>query len=95
MPAAQLHELYAMCVSDARARIRSMRSLAAAHDAAQFMREAHTIKGSCGMLGATELHRMATALEKHGPGSGSSSVNSLDELSSACDRLERMLGARA
>ncbi len=95
MPARQLHEMYAMCVSDARARIAAMRSLAAAHDSAQFMREAHAIKGSCGMLGATELHRMAATLEKHGPVPASNSVNSLDELSSACDRLERMLGARA
>ena len=95
MPAAQLREMYSMCLGDARARIGSMRSLAATHDDAQFMREAHAIKGSCGMLGATELHRMASALEKSGPGPGDSAVNSLDELSHACDRLERMLGSRA
>ena len=95
MPAPQLREMYAMCLSDARARIGVMRSLAAAQDDAQFMREAHTIKGSCGMLGATELHLLAEGLEKHGPGPDGNAVNSLDELSRACDRLERMLGARA
>jgi CheY-like chemotaxis protein len=98
MPAPQLHEMYAMCVNDARARIASMRSLADAHDSAQFIRQAHAIKGSCGMLGATELHRIATGLEKNGPepaGPRESGVNSLDELSDACERLERMLGARA
>jgi len=95
MPAPQLKEMYAMCVSDARSRIASMRTLAAQRDSAQFMREAHTIKGSCGMLGAAELHRLATTLEQDGPGPAGSAVNSLDELSSACDRLERMLGARA
>ena len=92
MPAVQLKEMYAMCVNDARARIASMRSLAAAQDSAQFIREAHAIKGSCGMLGATEMHRVATGLEKNGLAPG---VNSLDELSAACDRLERMLGSRA
>jgi HPt (histidine-containing phosphotransfer) domain-containing protein len=95
MPAPQLHEMYAMCVSDARVRIASMRALAAAHDPAQFMRQAHAIKGSCGMLGATELHRIAAGLETDGPDSDGSAVNSLDELSAACDRLERMLSARA
>ncbi len=95
MPAPQLHEMYTMCVNDARTRIASMRSLADAHDSVQFMRQAHAIKGSCGMLGATELHRMAAGLEKSGPEPAGPGVNSLDELSDACDRLERMLGARA
>ena len=50
MPAPQLKEMYSMCVNDARTRIASMRSLVAAQDSAQFIREAHAIKGSCGML---------------------------------------------
>jgi HPt (histidine-containing phosphotransfer) domain-containing protein len=95
MPAPQLREMYSMCLSDARARIDSMRRLATQHDSAQFMRQAHTIKGSCGMLGAAELHRLTATLETLGPGTDAAAVNSLDELSAACDRLERMLGARA
>src|SRR6185312_1167142 len=95
MPAKQLHEMYAMCLNDARARIANMRSLAAEHDDAQFMREAHAIKGSGGMLGATEMHRIAAVLEKRGPDAAGSAVNSLDELAHACDQLERMLSARA
>ena len=95
MPAQQLQEMYTMCVNDARKRIASMRRLAEAHDSANFVREAHAIKGGCGMLGATELHGMAAELEKRRPGSpGAPEVNSLDELSAACDRLERMLGSR-
>ena len=67
MPAPQLKEMYSMCVNDARARIVSMRqTLATARDSAQFIREAHAIKGSCGMLGATELHRIAAGLETSG-----------------------------
>jgi CheY-like chemotaxis protein len=95
MPARQLHEMYSMCLNDVRARIAKMRTFDADRDDASFMREAHAIKGSCGMLGATELHRIAAALEKHGLAPAGSAVNSLDELASACDRLERMLSARA
>jgi hypothetical protein len=51
------------------------------------------------MLGATELHRMATELEANGlqaaAAQGVQAVNSLDELTNACDRLERILGSRA
>jgi CheY-like chemotaxis protein len=98
VPSKQLQEMYTMCVNDARQRIAGMRKLAAHHDAARFVREAHAIKGGCGMLGATELHRMAAKLEADGPDAaapgGAQNVNSLDELSAACDRLERMLGSR-
>lgn len=98
MPAPQLHEMYTMCLDDARERIDVMRGLAAAHDTARFVREAHAIKGSCGMLGATQLHWMAAELEKNGLekplAQTENEVNSLDELSAACDRLERMLGSR-
>lgn len=98
MPAVQLKEMYTMCVDDARARIATMRRLADAHDGAKFIREAHAIKGGCGMLGATELHSMAAELEKIGLDApdlgGGQQVNSLDELAAACDRLERILGSR-
>jgi CheY-like chemotaxis protein/HPt (histidine-containing phosphotransfer) domain-containing protein len=98
IPIKQLQAMYAMCVNDARQRIAGMRKLAADHDAAKFIREAHAIKGGCGMLGATELHRMASKLEANGPDAEETGraqdVNSLDELSAGCDRLERMLGSR-
>jgi CheY-like chemotaxis protein/HPt (histidine-containing phosphotransfer) domain-containing protein len=97
MPVKQLRQLYTMCVNDARARIATMRRLSDAHDGAKFVREAHAIKGGCGMLGATELHGMAAVLEKNGLEAatpGRQDVNSLDELTAACDRLERMLGSR-
>jgi CheY-like chemotaxis protein len=99
MPANQLREMYTMCLNDARDRIADMHRLVAEHDSASFSRQAHSIKGSCGMLGATQLHGMAAELEKYGleaDGDNSAQdVNSLDELSAACDRLERMLGSRA
>jgi CheY-like chemotaxis protein len=98
MPSPQLQEMYTLCVNDARQRIAGMRKLITQHNAAQFVREAHAIKGGSGMLGATELHRLAAALETCGLSSeqqgSQQDVNSLDELCAACDRLERMLGSR-
>jgi len=98
IPAAQLQEMYSLCVNDARKRIGGMRALAANRDSVQFIREAHTLKGGCGMLGATELHRMAARLEANGLdlklAGQAHDVRTLDELSAACDRLERMLGSR-
>jgi CheY-like chemotaxis protein/HPt (histidine-containing phosphotransfer) domain-containing protein len=98
MPARQLHEMYAMCVNDARDRIAGMRRHAAAHDRERFVREAHAIKGGCGMLGATELHRIAAELESRDQVStttgAAQDVYTLDELSAACDRLERALRSR-
>ena len=98
MPAKQLHQMYKMCVGDVRKRIALMRTLKAAHDAGRLVREAHAIKGGCGMLGATQLYGMAAELERNGLAAGAPAaapeVNSLDELSAACDRLERMLGSR-
>jgi CheY-like chemotaxis protein/HPt (histidine-containing phosphotransfer) domain-containing protein len=99
MPAPQLREMYAMCLSDARERIRTMRSLARSGDRLRFSREAHSIKGGSGMLGATEIYALAAGLEAEtrdpAPAGPFSNVNSLDELSAACDRLERILGSRA
>jgi CheY-like chemotaxis protein len=99
MPAQQLTEVYAMCLNDARQRVAAMRSMLAAGDGDCFVREAHTIKGGCGLLGAAELYRIAAQLETGGLQQGESaqihSVNLLDELAAACDRLERILGSRA
>jgi CheY-like chemotaxis protein/HPt (histidine-containing phosphotransfer) domain-containing protein len=98
MPSPQLLEMYTMCLNDARERISVMRDLLTSRDNTRFVREAHSIKGSCGMLGATQLHGMAAELEKNGlenaGDQAKQEVNSLDELSAACDRLERMLGSR-
>jgi HPt (histidine-containing phosphotransfer) domain-containing protein len=99
MPPAQLREMYTMCLSDARQRIAAMRTLARAGDRLRFSREAHSIKGGSGMLGATEMYTLAAQLEaetRDSPQTGPfSTVNSLDDLAAACDRLERILGSRA
>jgi CheY-like chemotaxis protein len=98
MPGIQLRQMYAICLEDVRKRITEMHRLAAACEAEQFAREAHAVKGGCGMLGASELYRLAEELERSGLPkdglNGNPGVNPLDELSSACDRLERILGTR-
>jgi len=85
-------------VKDARDRIAAMRGLVEERDRAQFIRQAHAIKGGCGMLGATELYGMAAQLETSGLEAaglgGTRGVNPLDELAAACDRLESILGSR-
>jgi CheY-like chemotaxis protein len=98
MPAAQLHQMYGICLADARERIVAMRRCAVLQDGTQFVRHAHSIKGGCGMIGAAELYALAARLEAGGLHTphldGAADVNPLDELSAACDRLERILGAR-
>jgi CheY-like chemotaxis protein/HPt (histidine-containing phosphotransfer) domain-containing protein len=87
----QLGQLYTLCLTDAEARITKMRLAASTHDDAAYRREAHAIKGSCGMVGATELQTLATSMEKHGL--SDDHVASLDEFIVACERLRGMLVA--
>jgi chemotaxis protein histidine kinase CheA len=91
--------MYTMCLNDARQRIANMRALARAGDRTRLSREAHSIKGSAGMLGATELYTLAAQLEAFSPipcqTEPLAEVNSLDKLAAACDRLERILASRA
>lgn len=116
MPGEQLGQMYALCLEDSRKRIARMEALALAGDDAAFRAEAHAVKGGCGMIGATELYRLAETAERDGlavnppadtgpkaaktatksrPPTGITGVTAtLDRLSLACDRLERILVAR-
>jgi CheY-like chemotaxis protein len=108
----QLHQLYTLCLNDARKRILGLRQAATDGDSPEFVHQAHAIKGSAGMLGATEIYHLASNLESNAlatpnldlPNVGDADsvlpksaekVNPLYELSLACDRLERILLARA
>jgi CheY-like chemotaxis protein len=93
MPAAQLQQLYALCIDDASARLGRMRLAAADRDDTTYRSEAHAIKGGCSMVGAVELHRLASAAEEGGL-PAANHVASLDEMVSACERLHRILIAR-
>jgi CheY-like chemotaxis protein/HPt (histidine-containing phosphotransfer) domain-containing protein len=100
MPAAQLGQMYALCIDDARRRIARMRTIAAARDDVEYRKEAHAVKGGSGMIGASELYALAAAAEQDGlthsgPNAGTTSVTAtLERLSLACDRLERILQER-
>ena len=66
MPPAQVAGLYQMCLDDAKKRVETMRQAVDAGDDAAYRGAAHAIKGGCGMVGATELHRLAAAMETEG-----------------------------
>jgi CheY-like chemotaxis protein len=92
MRQSQLEQLYALCLKDAEARIGRMRRAASAGDDAGYRKEAHAIKGGCGMVGAVELQRLATSMEERGL--CDDDVATLDEFMVACERLRRILVAR-
>lgn len=100
MPIEQLGQMYALCVDDARKRVGHMEILADLGDDAEYRREAHAVKGGCGMIGAKELYELCAEAEREGltptvTDPGTSSVKAiLAQLSSACDRLERILAER-
>jgi CheY-like chemotaxis protein len=90
----RLEQLYALCLSDAETRIAGMRRAADSGDDDAYRREAHAVKGGCGMVGAVELQTLATSMEKRGLGNANH-VASLDEFILACERLRRILIAHA
>jgi CheY-like chemotaxis protein len=87
----QLEKLYELCLSDVEGRVAKMREAQSDGDDAAYRREAHAIKGGCGMVGATELQSLATSMEERGL--RDDHVASLDEFVLACGRLRRMLDA--
>ncbi|MFC6646723.1 response regulator [Granulicella cerasi] len=86
-PAEALRGLYELTVSDVRQRIERMKVAAAAGDLDLVHREAHAIKGGCGMVGAVELARLATATEE----GTELDAEGIVRLHLACERLEVML----
>jgi CheY-like chemotaxis protein/HPt (histidine-containing phosphotransfer) domain-containing protein len=91
MMGASLSQFYSMLLEDVLVRVERMRSATATHDEATLVREAHAIKGSCGMLGAMELQTLAGRIEAGGL-SGSSLINNFGP---AVERLRRMLDKQA
>ncbi len=88
----QLKQLYTFCLADAEVRLATMRAAATSGDDAAYKREAHAIKGGCGMVGALELQTLATSMEERGL--SDDHVASLKEFLVACERLRGMLIAR-
>ena len=92
-PISHALDMYAFCLRDAEKRLATMRQAASAGDDEAYRKAAHAIKGSCGMLGATELHRLAGDMEDRGL-DDANHVVSCDEFMLACERLQRILIAR-
>jgi CheY-like chemotaxis protein len=88
----QLEQLYTLCLADAEHRIATMQQAASDSEDAAYKREAHAIKGGCGMVGAFELQTLATSMEERGL--SDDHVASLKEIIVACERLRGMLIAR-
>lgn len=88
----KLEQLFTLCLEDIAGRIVSMREAASAGNETLYKREAHAIKGGCGMIGATELQRLATTMETNGL--AANHVATFDEFLVAQVRLKRMLNAR-
>jgi CheY-like chemotaxis protein len=85
----KLAKLYSLCIEDTRKRIERMQQAVDQLDHATYLRQAHAIKGSCGMLGALELQALAEEIE--GAGSMVEPAAKLESLLQACNRLEGML----
>ena len=109
MPPAQLGQMFALCIADARSRMAAMSEFSRTGDADGYRREAHAIKGGAGMIGAAEIYRIAARAENDGLGlvsaaspvprvaasAGTSRVTAvLEQLSRACEGLERILVER-
>jgi CheY-like chemotaxis protein len=92
MRPSQLEKLYTLCLNDAETRLAIMQQAATDGDDAAYKREAHAVKGGCGMVGALELQTLATSMERRGL--SDDHVASLKEFNVACERLRGMLIAR-
>lgn len=84
---AQLGQLFSMALADIAKRHQRIEVAAGAGDLPSAQREAHAIKGSCGMIGAAEIQSLAAAIED-GP---TFNVFAISEIPAACLRLKRML----
>jgi CheY-like chemotaxis protein/HPt (histidine-containing phosphotransfer) domain-containing protein len=85
-----LLQMYQMTLDDVRVRLGHIAAAADSGDEATVRQEAHTIKGSCGMMGALELQALAAATE----GGSAVDTSALADFDSACNRLQRMLNER-
>ncbi|WP_161571084.1 Hpt domain-containing response regulator [Granulicella sibirica] len=96
MSTSEVLQMYTFCLQDAYSRLERMRTYERDHNETLYRREAHNIKGGCGMLGATELREIAGTMETLGIADGTTEKNSLrEQFLAASERLERILKARA
>lgn len=84
-----LQEIYSVFFTDTRQRIDAMRSA----DADEVRREAHTIKGGAGMIGALRISHLASAVES-GIDDPGDRLRKLDQMEAHCRSTEIILKRR-
>lgn len=85
-------DLLALFLSETPARLDALRRAAAAEDAATLKWEAHTLKGSCGLLGAGPMAAACSALDALGEsGTTAGAAALLDRLEAEFGRVRRAL----
>lgn len=85
-----LVEFYSLTLDDVGERHKRIEGYIAAGDLDAVHREAHSIKGSCGMVGARELQHLAAAAE----GGTTLNTSAIADFPAACLRLRRILDAK-
>jgi CheY-like chemotaxis protein len=90
MREAQVEQLYTLCLDDIGRRLSAMERAAGQGDDTAYRREAHAIKGGCGMVGAKELQKLATSMEEQGI-DATNHVATPEEFVLAVERLRRIL----
>jgi CheY-like chemotaxis protein len=92
----QVTAMFAFCLEDASKRIARMAEAVAAGDDVIYRREAHTIKGGCGMLGALQLKQIAGTMEDEGIRGDVTEFGTLRaQFVTAAERLRRILKSQA
>lgn len=93
MPGDQLKELYTMCLNDMDTRIHTLRHASLTRDIDAWTRAAHSIKGSCGMVGAIELAALGAGME-HAGLPAIDNIAPFEEFLAASSRLRLILEAQ-
>ncbi len=88
----QVEQLYTLCLDDIGRRLTAMGRASMERDDVTYRREAHAIKGGCGMVGAMELQKLATSMEQQGF-DATNHVATHEEFVLAVERLRRILVA--
>lgn len=87
-----LDQLYKLFLNDCHRRIEVLHQTARRNDDAEYRRQGHAIRGSCGMVGAIEVESLAESIEQDGL--VATSGDTLNDLTSALEQLEGILGER-
>jgi HPt (histidine-containing phosphotransfer) domain-containing protein len=92
MPLPQLRALYDFALSDAESRIVRLSTATEIGDDISYRREAHALKGSCGMIGAVRLGSLAAVAEDEGlPAATVTELNPIQHFHAEMEQIRHML----